>query len=173
MRTTSSGDFVMRPTRRQMIAAAGAGLAITPLLEAREPHWSKGNLNQSICRWCYGRTPLEKLCEEAVKISYKSIELLLPPEILKVKKYGLTCAIIGGADIANGLNRVENHPKILKELRERIEFAAAEGCPHVICMSGNRTIKGRTVTDDEGLETCAKGIKEVIGLAEEKKVNLV
>jgi hydroxypyruvate isomerase len=40
-------------------------------------------------------------------------------------------------------------------------------------MSGNRTIKSRTVTDEDGLDTCAKGIKEVIGLAEEKKVNLV
>jgi hydroxypyruvate isomerase len=156
-----------------MMAAAGAGLALPPLLDAREPHRVKGNLNQSVCRWCYGRVPLEKLCEEAVKIGYKSIELLLPPEILKVKKFGLTCAIIGGADIVNGLNRVENHPKILKELRERIEFAAAEGCPNVICMSGNRTIKGRPVSDEEGLGVCVQGIKQVIGLAEEKKVNLV
>jgi hydroxypyruvate isomerase len=66
------------------------------------------------------------------------------------------------------LNRVANHERILKGLREGIEFAAAEGIPNVICMSGNR----RGMADDAGMKNCAAGLKQVVGLAEEKKVNI-
>src|SRR5260370_31120937 len=55
-----------------------------------------------------------------------------------------------------------------KELRTNNEFAAEEGMPNVICMSGNR----REMTDEEGLENCAIGLKRVVGLAEEKKVTI-
>ena len=80
----------------------------------------------------------------------------------------LTCAILGGASIPDGLNRKENHEKIEKHLREFIDFAAKEGVPNVICMSGNR--KG--MPDDVGLENCVIGLKRVVGYAVEKKVTL-
>jgi hydroxypyruvate isomerase len=82
---------------------------------------------------------------------------------------GLTCAVLGGADIANGLNRKENHEAILKKLTAGIEFASENGVPNVICMSGNR----RGLADDKGLEVCAEGLKKIVGLAEKKKVTLV
>jgi hydroxypyruvate isomerase len=167
----------MHTTRRQMLATAGTMALLpalsSPLAAGSQENKPKNHIKQSICRWCYGKITLDKLCEEALKIGYKSIELLLPDEILKVKKHGLTCAVVGGANITNGLNRVENHAKILKELRERIEFAAAENIPNVICMSGNRTIKGVTVSDEEGLATCAKALKQIVGFAEEKKVTII
>ncbi|MBL8824495.1 MAG: TIM barrel protein [Planctomycetia bacterium] len=168
----------MQLHRRELLATtatltSGALLYTPSQTRAMQEHHRKNHIKQSICRWCYGKIDLTRLCEEAVKIGYKSIELLLPDEILKIKKHGLTCAVVGGANIVNGLNREENHSKILKELRERIEFAAAEGCPSVICMSGNRTIKGQTVSDEEGLQTCAKALKKIIGFAEEKKITLV
>ncbi|HMP18321.1 MAG TPA: TIM barrel protein [Gemmatales bacterium] len=163
----------MQVTRRAYLVGAATLAAASIYPPAQAGYQPKGNIQQSICKWCYGRIKLDDLCKEAVKIGYKSIELLLPPEILQVKKYGLTCALIGGADIVHGLNRAENHPKIIKELKERIEFAAAEGCRGVICMSGNRTIKGVTINDEEGLEVCAQGLKEEVGLAEEKKVNII
>jgi hydroxypyruvate isomerase len=130
---------------------------------------AKGNIKQSICRWCYNRIKLEKLCEIAKSIGYQSIELLLPDEIKVVKKAGLTCAVVGGAEIARGLNRKENHDRIIKQLTERIEFAAAEGLPNVICMSGNRA----KMDDETGLKNCAVGVKRVVGLAEKKKVMLI
>jgi hydroxypyruvate isomerase len=102
------------------------------------------------------------------KIGYQSIELLVPPEFETVKKAGLTCAILGGASIPDGLNRKENHEKIEKHLREFIDFAAKEGIPNVICMSGNR--KG--MPDDVGLDNCVIGLKRIVGYAEEKKVTL-
>jgi hydroxypyruvate isomerase len=72
------------------------------------------------------------------------------------------------ASIPDGLNREENHAKIEKELRTHIDFAAAEGLPNVICMSGNK----RGLDDHQGLKTCAKGLKRVLGYAEEKKVTV-
>jgi hypothetical protein len=36
-------------------------------------------------------------------------------------------------------------------------------------VSGNRTIKGVTVSDEEGLATCAKALKQIVGFAEEKR----
>jgi hydroxypyruvate isomerase len=129
----------------------------------------KGNIKQSLCRWCYGKISLDKLATEAKKIGYQSIELLSPAEVLEIKKMGLTCAVLGGADIANGLNRKENHEAILKKLTAGIEFASENGVPNVICMSGNR----RGLADDKGLEVCAEGLKKIVGLAEKKKVTLV
>lgn len=155
--------------RRKVLQALSASALTLSGLGADEAPASKGRIRQSVCRWCYGRMPLEKLAAAAKKIGYRSIELLSPAEYLKIKPLGMTCAVIGGASIANGLNRVENHAKIQKELRERIEFAAAEKLPNVICMSGNR--KG--LEDEKGLANCAVGLKPVLRLAEEKKVTLI
>jgi hydroxypyruvate isomerase len=161
--------------RRAALKVAGAGalgtLAVsTPAVGAvlPEQHKIQGNIKQSVCRWCYGSIPLEQLTAEAGKIGYKSIELLTPEDYKTVKTHGLTCAMLRCASIADGLNRKENHDRIEQELRRHIEFAAAEGIPNVICMSGNR----RGMPDDLGLENCAIGLKRVVGLAEEKKVTI-
>jgi hydroxypyruvate isomerase len=154
------------PHRRAALASA---LALTGSALARdEAPKSKGNIKQSICRWCYGKIALPKLCEIAKALGYSSIELLMPPDIKTVKEAGLTCAMIGGASIPNGLNRKEYHDRIVKELTERIDFAAAEGLPNVICMSGNR----RGLDDEEGLKMCAVGLKRIVGHAEKKKVTI-
>jgi hydroxypyruvate isomerase len=159
-------------TRRSALKVAGAAgvLAFTTGVHADAPAKAKSNLRQSVCRWCYGKIPLEKLGEEAKKIGYVSLELLGPDEIKKVKAMGLACAVMRCASgIVNGTNRKENHDKIAKELRDDIDFAVAEGIPNVLTMSGNR--KG--MADDEGLENSLACLKKVIGYAEEKKVTIL
>jgi hydroxypyruvate isomerase len=165
-------------TRRSVLQMAGAGalgaLAVSPG-QARDAGAAKtnGRIKQSVCRWCYGRILLKDLALAAKKMGYQSIELLLPHEYKVIKPLGMTCAMIGGADIANGLNRKENHDRIVKQLTEHIEFAAAEGLPNVICMAGNRHKKGKEeISDEEGMKTCVIGLKKVIGLAEKKKVTV-
>jgi hydroxypyruvate isomerase len=156
-------------TRRSALKALGLG-AVTlsaPALADETPR-AKGRIKQSVCRWCYEKIPLAKLADAAKKIGYKSVELLGPEEVKVVKEAGLTCAMMRCASIPNGLNRKEYHPAIVKELTSHIEFAAAEGLPNVICMSGNR--KG--MSDEEGLKNCALGLKKVLGLAEKKKVTV-
>ena len=155
--------------RRAVLKAAGAaGVLAASGVHADEPAKPKGNVKHSICAWCY-KMPPEKLAEEAKKIGYQSIELLAPQQILAVKKVGLTCAIMRCASgIINGTNRKENHDKIVKELHDDIDFAAAEGIPNVLTMSGNR--KG--MADDEGLANSVVALKRIVGYAEEKKITI-
>src|SRR5262245_31275705 len=159
---------INRRTMMKAGGALGALAAVRPAFAADAA--SKGNIKQSVCRWCYNRIPLEKLAEESAKMGYKSIELLDQKAVLTVKKLGLTCAMLSSpsSKIENCLNRVENHDFIEKDLHNSIDFAAAEGLPNVICFSGNR--KG--MADDEGMKNCAKGLKRIVGYAEEKKVTL-
>jgi hydroxypyruvate isomerase len=157
--------------RRKLIQAAGLAMAagLARPANAEEPNKAKGNVKQSLCRWCYNKVPLDKLAQTAVELGYKSIELIGPQDFLKIKAYGLTCSMLSGAQsIASCLNRFDQHDRVEKELRAAIEFAAAEGLPNVICFSGNR----RGMPDDEGAKNCAIGLKRVVGLAEEKKVNV-
>jgi hydroxypyruvate isomerase len=162
-----------RFTRRHVLGMAGAVALSAAARADTKPARANGNIRQSVCRWCYGRVPLEKLAAEAKRIGFKSIELLSAEEILKIKPLGLTCAVMGGADIVRGLNRTEFHEANLSRLRKNIEFAAGNNIPAVIVMSGNRTIAGKTVADDEGMETCVKALKQIVGLAEEKKVTIL
>jgi hydroxypyruvate isomerase len=162
-------------TRRSVLQLAGAGaagaLGAARLAAADARATSpkvNGRIKQSVCRWCYGKIPLEKLAAGVKKLGYQSVELLFPKDVKVIKPFGLTCAMISCSSIEHGLNRKENHARIQKELRDHIEFAAAEGLPNVICMSGNR--KG--MADDQGLKNCALGLKKVVGLAEKKKVTI-
>jgi hydroxypyruvate isomerase len=161
--------------RRTVVKAAGVGAlaALGGPLSLGRAEESKakggGKIKQSVCRWCYGGVPLEKLAAEAKRIGYRSIELVTPAEFPTVKKAGLTCAMLSGAcTIPDCFNRTENHDQLVKVLREHIEFAAENGLPNVICFSGNR--KG--MSDEEGLENCAVGLKRIVGFAEEKNVTI-
>ena len=157
-----------------MLQALGVALAALGSSSVRadspavEPYKSKGNIKQSICRWCYSRIQLEDLATAAVKLGYKSIELLTIEEYQRLKPSGLTCAMLGRVSIVDGLNRKQFHGGIEHTLRRNIEFAAAEGLPNVICMAGNR--KG--MPDDEGLDNCVEGLKRFIGYAEKMKINV-
>ncbi|HEY3321810.1 MAG TPA: TIM barrel protein [Planctomycetota bacterium] len=159
-------------SRRTALVAAGAGLGALALgrASAEEGEYKiKGNINQSVSKWCY-KMSLEELCVAAKKIGYKSIELLGPKDIPTVKKHGLTCAMLssGGGSISDAFNRKENHDKLEQSVKEGIDCAAENELPNLIVMSGNR--KG--MSDEEGAANCVLGLKRVAGYAEQKKVTL-
>ncbi|MEQ6119331.1 TIM barrel protein [Reichenbachiella sp. MALMAid0571] len=124
----------------------------------------KGNINHSVCRWCYEDIPLEQLCEAANEIGITSIDLLEPEEWKIAQKYGLTCAMPNGSPlmIERGFNNPQLHEQLLKDYTERIPMAADHGLNTIICFSGNRN----GLSEKEGLENCAKGLEPVIKLAE-------
>jgi hydroxypyruvate isomerase len=149
------------------LAALGAPLA--HVSTAEESSAPRGNIKQSVCRWCYGKIPLEKLAQEAKRMGFQSIELLTMKEVPTVQEAGLTCAMLSGAcTIPDGFNRKENHAKLEKQTREHIEFAAKHSLPNVIIFSGNR----RGMSDEEGLDNCAESLKRLVGLAEQKNVTI-
>jgi hydroxypyruvate isomerase len=182
MRHLSIKESIMKAdhiwNRRAVLQTLGSGAATAALAGSLsavdEPAKPKGNIKQSVCRWCYGKLPLDKLATEVAKIGYKSVELLGANDIRAVKGMGLTCAVMSSASsITDGVNRKENHDAIEKQLRTNIEFAAAEGIPNVLVMSGNRNKGGNLMPDEEGMENCAIFLKKVVGLAEEKKITIL
>jgi hydroxypyruvate isomerase len=131
----------------------------------------KGRVNHSVCKWCYKNIPLEEFCLAAKEIGLPSIELLEVKDFPTLKKHSLTCAVVTGVpgNIPNGLNRLENHDKIVEFMEQTIPASAEFGAPNVICFSGNR--KG--LDDEKGLENCAIGLKRIAPLAEKYKVTLI
>ncbi len=134
--------WTRRGALRGMSAGALSLLAVSESRAAGEVLKAHG-VKQSICRWCYGRIPLEKLAAEAVKIGYPSIELIGPKEYEVIHPFGLTCAMLmGTGPIHDCLNRLENHDRCERQLRRpssmppimayRTSFAfpaTARGCP--------------------------------------------
>lgn len=157
-----------------MIAlAAGVGAVLATGasgVPARSP--LKGRIKHSVCRWCYGRMPLEELCKNAKEIGLVSVELLGPDEWPVAKAHGLTCAVatnVKANPIPKGFNRVEHHDAIVKELEERLPLVAAAGLPSQIVFSGNRG----GMADAEAIRNCAVGLKRITPLAEKLGVTLV
>ncbi len=131
----------------------------------------KGNINHSVCRWCYDKVPFEDLCKAAKEIGLKSIELVGPEEWPILKKYGLTSALPWGAGlgIEKGFNDLQYHETLIKSYEEMIPKVAAAGYNTIICFSGNRNGK----TDEEGWQNCAVALKKLMPTAEKHKVTMI
>ncbi len=127
-------------------------------------------INQSLSWWCYARNQdASTLIKKAAEIGYASIEML--PEDLwpQVKDAGMQIAIIGGhGTLTDGLNKRENHSRIADELHRNIDKAAENGIPSLIAFSGNRN----GLSDEEGAEITAEGLRPVMQHAEEKNINI-
>ena len=131
----------------------------------------KGLVNHSVCKWCYDKIPLDEFCQAARNIGLQSVELLEVKDFPTLKKHGLTCAVVSGVPggITSGLNRLENHDKIVEFMERTLPAAAEFGAPNVICFSGNR--KG--LDDEKGLENCVIGLKRIASLAEKHRVTVI
>ena len=154
-------------------AALAATATLAPRMKAAEPSAStklKGRIHHSVCRWCYAKIPLDDLCQAARQIGLQSVELLEVKDFPTLRKHGLTCAMVTGVPgmIGSGLNRLENHDPIVQFFEQTIPAAAEFGAPNVICFSGNR--KG--MSDEQGLDHCAAGLKRIAPLAEKHKVTV-
>lgn len=170
----------MNISRRSALGKVAAGAAVAAVvnnlnhrLEAAEESTGgklKGRINHSVCKWCYAKIPLEEFCQAAQKIGLESVELVELPDLPILKKYDLTCAMLAGVPggIATGLNRLENHDKIVEWMEDAIPKAAAAGAPNVICFSGNRG----GLDDAKGLENCAIGLKRIMPVAEKYKITV-
>jgi hydroxypyruvate isomerase len=110
----------------------------------------------------------------------QSIELLMPVDLPMLQKHGLTCAMVsfptattssgvkvGG--IERAFNRLEHHDTLVTAYEPHLKAAAAAGAKQVICFSGNRD----GMSDEQGLENCAAGLKRLLPLAEKLGITLV
>ncbi len=139
----------------------------------------KGRVKQSVCKWCFKDIPLEDFCAAAAAMGLQSVELLGPKEFPILKKYGLTCALVSNPNtkagevsvggITKAWNRLEYHDALVAAYEVRLKETAEAGMPTLIVFSGNRD----GMSDEQGLENCAIGLKRIVPLAEKLGVTLV
>lgn len=152
-------------------ALFGAATAGLPLVRAVETAGRlKNNLNHSVCKWCYSKISLEDMCKAGKEIGLQSVELLTVDDFPTLQKYELACAMVSGVPggITSGLNRLENHDKIVEFFERTTPIVAKAGFPNIICFSGNR----RGLDDQQGLENCALGLKRIVPIAEKHKITV-
>lgn len=131
----------------------------------------KGNINHAACRWCYNKIPMDKFLDAAKEIGLKGIDLLGPDEWQLAIDKGLTCSMTTGDKfgITKGFNDPSLHEALYDNYANLIPKAADAGITNVICFSGNRN----GLSDEKGIENCAKGLKKVVKIAEKHGVTLI
>ncbi len=138
-------------------------------IEAIQCVATQGRIRQSVSRWCYGKWSLDELCQVSRKLGIKAIDLLGPKDFETVKKHGLVASMVSSHSLKNGLADKKYHAECIAKLHESIDATSAAGFPNVISFSGNR----RGIPDDVGIENAVEALKQIIGHAEKKKVNIV
>jgi hydroxypyruvate isomerase len=162
-------------SRRNMVKSVLTGVAMTSVPHVSWPQEAtpikrKGNIRQSVSRWCYQKIPLEKLCAYAAEIGLKAVDLLNPDEWEVPPRFGLVCSMgyAQGGEISSAMNRVENHARIEEGFRKYIPLAAKAGVPNVITFSGNRA----GMSDEEGARNTIAGLNRVKKIAEDHGVTI-
>jgi hydroxypyruvate isomerase len=162
-------------SRRDLLKTGLSGVTVASLPSPAWPQHStpikrKGNIRQSVSRWCYQKIPLDQLCAYSAEIGCKAIDLLNPDEWDVPAKYGLVCAMgyAEGGTIKSALNRVENHARIEEGFRKYIPLAAKAGVVNVITFSGNR----EGMSDAEGAKNCIIGLNRVKKIGEDHGVTI-
>ena len=153
--------------------AGTAALAGTAFAADERPNAKKGRLKQGVTNGVFGRSQLsmDDRCKIAAELGCTGFDLVGPKDWPTLKKYGLKPTMYSppdGSTIPFGLNRKENHEKILKSLRAGIDSAAEWGAPNVITFSGNRA----GMNDQEGMDNCVAGLNEIKKYAEDKSVTV-
>lgn len=177
------------PNRRDLLegaVAVGATALVAGAVAADEAKAPlKGRIKQSVVYWCFNvageKWDLNRTCEEAKALGCHSVEIVDPKDWGTLQKHGLICAIapngMPGAPFKTGFNNPKYHDQLIDVTKKTIDACAEAGCPNVIAFNGYQfkepdDPKSGTISREEGFENCLKGLKQVIGHAEKKKVNI-
>lgn len=135
------------------------------------PEPQPGQINHSVCRWCYDSIPLETFCERIKELGIRAIDLCTPEEFAVLEKHGLVCSMVTHrqADLEHGFSHTKYHESLIATYLPLIDQAAEHGMPNVIVFSGNRF----GISEAAGLENCAVGLDQVVRHAERKDVMVV
>ncbi|WP_446051654.1 hydroxypyruvate isomerase family protein, partial [Zobellia laminariae] len=128
----------------------------------------KENINHSVCRWCYGKIPMEDFLKSLNELGIKAMDLTGPEDWPLMKKYGIHASMCWGAGfgIEKGWNDLSLHEELIADYSQHIPKVAAAGYTNLICFSGNRN----GMDDAEGLKNCAEGLKKIMPIAEKHGV---
>ncbi|MDR3233109.1 MAG: TIM barrel protein [Planctomycetaceae bacterium] len=131
----------------------------------------KGNIRQSVSKWCFGSFPLAEFCKICKKLGLVAVDLIDPKDWDTVHQHGLEVSMsnVPGAGIPKGFNRIEHHDYLLPIYEALIPQAAEKKVKNLICFSGNRN----GLDDDKGAENCVIGLKKLMPSAEKHGVNIL
>ena len=124
----------------------------------------KGNINHSVCKWCYSQISLEDFAAGVKPMGITGIDLIGLEEWPILKKYGITSSMCNGAEISftEGWNDKQYHATLVDSYLKHIDMVADAGYTNLICFSGNR----RAIDDETGMDNCVEGLKKILGYAE-------
>jgi hydroxypyruvate isomerase len=117
----------------------------------------------------------EWLHREARRAWYAADESLDGDDLVAERYRGIrpafgypACPWGAGKGITEGFNDLKYHDELVKSYEEVIPLAAKAVLTQIICFSGNR----RGISDEQGIENCAKGLKRLMPTAEKYKVTM-
>jgi hydroxypyruvate isomerase len=166
-----------RRTLLKNIAGGAASVAVSPFLMSFD-HSNEnssinltGNINHSVCKWCYDSIPFDEFCAAVKGMGVKAIDLVPPKDWPTLKKHGLYSSMCNGAEInlVDGFNDKKFHAQLIRNYSEVMPLMQKEGYTQLICFSGSR----RGIDDETGWKNCVEGLKKLLPLAEKHKVVLV
>lgn len=148
-----------------------AGSKLSLRASGSSTYTMKGNINHSVCRWCFNDLTMEQLCQEAQRLGLKGIDLVGPADWPVLKKYGLVSTMCNGAEISlvKGWNNPAYHETLIQNYTKHIDLVADAGFTNLICFSGNRD----GMDDATGLSNCAEGLKKIMAHAERRGVLII
>ncbi len=144
-----------------MTATAAQANGTSPKNEVKLKH----NINHSACYWCYNSIPFEQFLQDLNSLDIRAIDLVDPEQFPLLKKYNIHASMCWGAGkgIVEGWNNPDFHEELIADYKRVIPLVAEGGYTNLICFSGNRN----GMDDLVGLRNCAKGLKEIMPMAEE------
>ena len=156
------------------VAVGASAAMVFPLNVAKNTKHKKsnnplnGNINHSVCQWCYPDLSLEELCILANEIGLVGIDLIGPEGWPILKKYNLISTMCNGAEISltEGFNHKEYHDTLVENYLKHIDLVADAGYQNLICFSGNRN----GMDDETGLQNAVEGLQKILPLAEKRGV---
>lgn len=124
---------------------------------------------QAFSHWCFS-----KLTDEQIKqvhdLGITGIEMPPADDYAKWQDHDFTIvSIVGHKSIEDGLNKKENHSRILDEVCANLEVAKKFNIPNLICFSGNR--EGRS--DEAGAANTIEGLRPIAKAAEAAGVTMI
>ena len=162
-------DFLATSAAAASLPLAAGATALPAMQDAATTAARKGNIRHSVSKWCFGM-PLDQFCVECKAMGIEAIDLLDEKDWDVPLKHGMVCSLGNGpTSIGDGMNRLENHDRVVEACERLLPVAAAKKVPSVMLFSGNR----RGMSDDEGLENCTIGLKRVMPIAEKHGVTIL
>jgi hydroxypyruvate isomerase len=152
-------------------AAAETPAAVSPTAEvpAEDYRAGGGRIKHSVMAWCFSDVPMDKLISACAKMGLSGMEGLDRKHYPAVRQAGMNVSLVGSHGFARGPLDPENRDFCLNSLRQGIDLAVEHGAKSVITFTGMRK---HGVGDKQAMDNCVECWKQVIGYAEEKKINL-